>query len=714
MSSNTLTEAAPAPRAPQQKPGGEPHRVGGGFLDPKMLWKSLPDALKKLDPRVMMKNPVMFVVEVGSALTTYEAITKPSVFAWVITVWLWLTVVFANLAEAVAEGRGKAQAATLRKAKTTTIARRLASWTPGVSGAAGVSGEVTEVPGTELKLGDYVVVEAGQVIPGDGDVVEGVASVDESAITGESAPVIRESGGDRSAVTGGTKVLSDRIVVKITSKPGETFIDRMISLVEGANRQKTPNELALNVLLASLTIVFLLAVVTLQPMATWAGAAQSLVVMVSLLVALIPTTIGALLSAIGIAGMDRLVQRNVLAMSGRAVEAAGDINTLLLDKTGTITLGNRQASEFVPVVGVDKDLLADAAQLSSLADETPEGRSIVVLAKTGYGLRERHQGELTGAEFVPFTAQTRMSGVNMHDGREVRKGAGAAVMKWVRDNGGHPTDEVGQLVDAISGAGGTPLVVAEHVPGQPARTLGVIHLKDVVKEGIRERFAELRAMGIKTVMITGDNPLTAKAIAEEAGVDDFLAEATPEDKMALIKKEQEGGKLVAMTGDGTNDAPALAQADVGVAMNTGTSAAKEAGNMVDLDSNPTKLIEIVEIGKQLLITRGALTTFSIANDVAKYFAIIPAMFTVIYPGLHVLNIMGLHSPKSAITSAIIFNALIIIGLIPLALRGVQYKPSSASALLRRNLLIYGAGGLALPFVGIKAIDLIIQFIPGLK
>lgn len=714
MASNTVTAAAPAPRTPQPKPGGEPRRVGGGFLDPKMLWKSLPDALKKLDPRVMIKNPVMFVVEVGSVLTTYEAVTKPSVFAWVITVWLWLTVVFANLAEAVAEGRGKAQAATLRKAKTTTVARRLASWSPGQSGPE------SEVAGTELRLGDFVVVEAGQIIPGDGDVVEGVASVDESAITGESAPVIRESGGDRSAVTGGTRVLSDRIVVKITSKPGETFIDRMINLVEGANRQKTPNELALNVLLASLTIVFLLAVVTLQPMATWAGAAQSLVVMVSLLVALIPTTIGALLSAIGIAGMDRLVQRNVLAMSGRAVEAAGDINTLLLDKTGTITLGNRQASEFVPVAGVDKDALADAAQLSSLADETPEGRSIVVLALrsmedlAAYGLRERHTGELTGAEFVPFTAQTRMSGVNLADGHEVRKGAGSAVMKWVRDNGGHPTEEVGSLVDAISAAGGTPLVVAERAPGQPARTLGVIHLKDVVKEGIRERFAELRAMGIKTVMITGDNPLTAKAIAEEAGVDDFLAEATPEDKMALIKKEQEGGKLVAMTGDGTNDAPALAQADVGVAMNTGTSAAKEAGNMVDLDSNPTKLIEIVEIGKQLLITRGSLTTFSIANDVAKYFAIIPAMFSVVYPGLHVLNIMGLHSPKSAITSAIIFNALIIIGLIPLALRGVQYKPSSASALLRRNLWIYGLGGLALPFVGIKLIDLIVMYIPGIR
>ena len=708
MSTDTVTQAPAPGGAPAGKAGAEPRRIGGGFLDPKMLWKSLPDAIKKLDPRVMAKNPVMFVVEIGSVLTTWQSIAHPSVFAWTITVWLWLTVVFANLAEAVAEGRGKAQAATLRKAKTTSVARKLASWSPGVLG------EESEVAGTDLQLGDFVVVEAGQVIPGDGDVVEGVASVDESAITGESAPVIRESGGDRSAVTGGTKVLSDRIVVKITSKPGETFIDRMINLVEGANRQKTPNELALNVLLASLTIVFLLAVVTLQPMATWAGAAQTLIVMIALLVALIPTTIGALLSAIGIAGMDRLVQRNVLAMSGRAVEAAGDINTLLLDKTGTITLGNRQASEFVPVAGVDQAALADAAQLSSLADETPEGRSIVVLAKTGYGLRERHSGELTGAEFVPFTAQTRMSGVNLHDGHEVRKGAGSAVMKWVRDNGGHPTDEVGSLVDAISAAGGTPLVVAEKTPDGVARTLGVIHLKDVVKDGIRERFAELRSMGIKTVMITGDNPLTAEAIAREAGVDDFLAEATPEDKMALIKKEQEGGKLVAMTGDGTNDAPALAQADVGVAMNTGTSAAKEAGNMVDLDSNPTKLIEIVEIGKQLLITRGALTTFSIANDVAKYFAIIPAMFTIVYPGLHVLNIMGLHSSKSAITSAIIFNALIIIGLIPLALRGVQYRPSSASALLRRNLLIYGAGGLALPFIGIKAIDLVVQFIPGLR
>jgi potassium-transporting ATPase ATP-binding subunit len=684
-------------------PATQPARIGAGFLDPKMLWTSLPDALKKLDPRTQLKNPVMFVVEVGSGLTTYSAIAHPSIFAWVITVWLWLTVVFANLAEAVAEGRGKAQAETLRKTKTTTVARRLASWEPGDSGAE------TEVPGTELRLGDFVVVEAGQVIPGDGDVVEGVASVDESAITGESAPVIRESGGDRSAVTGGTKVLSDRIVVKITTKPGETFIDRMIALVEGAARQKTPNEIALNILLASLTIVFLLAVVTLQPLAFYSGAPQSLVVLVALVVALIPTTIGALLSAIGIAGMDRLVQRNVLAMSGRAVEAAGDVNTLLLDKTGTITLGNRQASEFVPVDGVDIETLADAAQLSSLADETPEGRSIVVLAKEQYQLRGR---EVHDATFIEFTAQTRMSGIDLPDGTRIRKGAATAVMKWVRDSGGHPTDQVGQIVDAISGSGGTPLVVAE-VKGSDAQVLGVIHLKDIVKDGIKERFAELRKMGIKTVMITGDNPLTAKAIADEAGVDDFLAEATPEDKLALIKKEQDGGKLVAMTGDGTNDAPALAQADVGVAMNTGTSAAKEAGNMVDLDSNPTKLIEIVEIGKQLLITRGALTTFSIANDVAKYFAILPAMFAGVFPGLGKLNILHLHSPNSAITSAIVFNALIIIGLIPLSLRGVRYTPSSASALLRRNLWIYGFGGLVIPFIGIKLLDLVIQLLPGM-
>jgi len=684
-------------------------RIGGGLLDPKMLWQSLPDALKKLDPRTQIKNPVMFVVEVGAVLTLYTAITKPSIFNWTIVVWLWLTVLFANLAEAVAEGRGKAQAETLRKTKRETVARRLIGWQPGQTQT-----REEPVPGTQLTLGDHVVVEAGEIIPGDGDVVEGIASVDESAITGESAPVIRESGGDRSAVTGGTKVLSDRIVVQITSKPGETFIDRMIALVEGAKRQKTPNEIALNILLASLTVIFMLAVVTLQPMAFYSGAPQSLVILVALLVALIPTTIGALLSAIGIAGMDRLVQRNVLAVSGRAVEAAGDVNTLLLDKTGTITIGNRQATEFLPVEGVTEAELADVAQLSSLADYTPEGRSIVVLAKDKYGLRERAEGELQGAEFVEFTAQTRMSGVDLADGHQVRKGAASSVAKWVVNNGGSPPDELGGMVDGISAVGGTPLVVAEHTAGKLARALGVIYLKDIVKEGISERFAEMRRMGIRTVMITGDNPLTAKAIADESGVDDFLAEATPEDKMALIKKEQQGGKLVAMTGDGTNDAPALAQADVGVAMNTGTSAAKEAGNMVDLDSNPTKLIEIVEIGKQLLITRGALTTFSITNDVAKYFAIIPAMFSTVIPALAKLNILHLHSPQSAITSAIIFNALIIVALIPLALRGVRYKPSSASSMLRRNLWIYGVGGLIIPFIGIKLIDLIIQFIPGFR
>jgi K+-transporting ATPase ATPase B chain len=683
------------------------HRVQGGLLDPSMLWQSLPDALRKLDPRTLVKNPVMFVVEAGAVLTTGSAIAHSSVFAWLISAWLWLTVVFANLAEAVAEGRGKAQADTLRRTRTATVARRLTDWRPGATDPA-----ETAVPAAELKLGDHVVVEAGQVIPGDGDIVEGIVSVDESAITGESAPVIRESGGDRCAVTGGTKVLSDRIVVRITSKPGETFIDRMIALVEGADRQKTPNEIALNILLASLTIVFILAVVTLQPIAIYGDAKQSIVVLVALVVALIPTTIGALLSAIGIAGMDRLVQRNVLAMSGRAVEAAGDVNTLLLDKTGTITLGNRQAAEFLPVGDLELSALADAAQLSSLADETPEGRSIVVLAKERHQLRGRSQGELEGAEFVPFTAQTRMSGVDLADGRRLRKGAATAVMKWVRDAGGHPTDEVGPIVDAVAAGGGTPLVVGE-VTGDGAHILGVIHLKDVVKDGIRERFDELRRMGIRTVMITGDNPQTAKAIAEEAGVDDFLAEATPEDKMALIKREQAGGKLVAMTGDGTNDAPALAQADVGVAMNTGTSAAKEAGNMVDLDSNPTKLIEIVEIGKQLLITRGALTTFSIANDVAKYFAIIPALFAAVYPGLDKLNIMQLSSPDSAILSAVIFNALIIIALVPLSLRGVQYRPVSADKMLRRNLGIYGIGGLIAPFIGIKIIDMIISLIPGI-
>jgi len=696
-------------RAPEETAGTGTRRIGGGFLDPKILLKSTPDAFKKLDPRVQIKNPVMFVVEVGALLTLYTAIRTPSVFNWTIVVWLWLTVLFANLAEAVAEGRGKAQAETLRRTKRETVARRLIGWQPGQTDT-----REEQVPGTQLTLGDYVVVEAGEIIPGDGDVVEGIASVDESAITGESAPVIRESGGDRSAVTGGTKVLSDRIVVKITSKPGETFIDRMIALVEGASRQKTPNEIALNILLASLTIIFMLAVITLQPMAFYSHAPQSLVILVALLVALIPTTIGALLSAIGIAGMDRLVQRNVLAVSGRAVEAAGDVNTLLLDKTGTITIGNRQATEFLPVEGVSAEELADAAQLSSMADYTPEGRSIVVLAKDRYGLRERAEGELQGAEFVEFTAQTRMSGIDLADGREVRKGAAASVSQWIRDNGGTPPVSLGHTVDSISSVGGTPLVVAEKPANGPARALGVVYLKDIVKEGIAERFDEMRKMGIRTVMITGDNPLTAKAIADESGVDDFLAEATPEDKMALIKKEQEGGKLVAMTGDGTNDAPALAQADVGVAMNTGTSAAKEAGNMVDLDSNPTKLIEIVEIGKQLLITRGALTTFSITNDVAKYFAIIPAMFEGVIPGLAKLNILHLHSPASAFTSAIIFNALIIVALIPLALRGVRYRPASASSLLRRNLLIYGIGGLIIPFVGIWAIDLVVQYIPGFR
>ncbi|MEU2791567.1 potassium-transporting ATPase subunit KdpB [Streptomyces sp. NPDC007100] len=704
----SMSTATPT-RAPHQdvpsghKPDGD-GRVGGGLFDPAQLVRSLPDAVRKLDPRVMVKSPVMFVVEVGSVLTTCFAVASPSDwFGWAIAVWLWLTVIFANLAEAVAEGRGKAQADTLRKAKTDTVARRL-------NGSA-----EEQVPGTELRIGDLVVCEAGDIIPGDGDVVEGVASVDESAITGESAPVIRESGGDRSAVTGGTKVLSDRIVIKITTKPGETFIDRMINLVEGAARQKTPNEIALNILLASLTVVFLLAVVTLQPFAIYAGAEQPMIVLLALLVCLIPTTIGALLSAIGIAGMDRLVQRNVLAMSGRAVEAAGDVSTLLLDKTGTITLGNRQAAEFVPVKGVTEAEVADAAQLSSLADETPEGRSIVVLAKEKYGLRERHQGELADAEWVPFTAQTRMSGVDVtEDGtvRKVRKGASGSVIAWVKEQGGTVPDDADLLANGISEAGGTPLLVALE-DGRGARVLGVIHLKDVVKDGMRERFVELRKMGIKTVMITGDNPLTAKAIADEAGVDDFLAEATPEDKMALIKREQAGGKLVAMTGDGTNDAPALAQADVGVAMNTGTSAAKEAGNMVDLDSNPTKLIEIVEIGKQLLITRGALTTFSIANDVAKYFAIIPAMFAVAYPGLDTLNIMRLHSSQSAILSAIVFNALIIVALVPLALKGVRYRPVSADRMLRRNLGIYGLGGLIAPFVGIKLIDLLISAIPGI-
>ncbi|WP_232836597.1 potassium-transporting ATPase subunit KdpB [Lentzea terrae] len=644
---------------------------------------AVPEALRKLHPRYQLRSPVMFVVWVGSLLVTVFAVTDPSVFTVAVALWLWFTVLFANLAEAVAEGRGKAQADSLRKTKKDAVARLL-------------NGDV--VAGTELKIGDLVVVEAGEVIPGDGDVVEGIATVDESAITGESAPVIRESGGDRSAVTGGTTVLSDRIVVRITTKPGETFVDRMIALVEGAERQKTPNEIALTILLSTLTIIFLLAVVALQPFAIYSGGAQSVVVLTALLVCLIPTTIGALLSAIGIAGMDRLVQRNVLATSGKAVEAAGDIDTLLLDKTGTITWGNRRATEFIAANGTDERRLAEACRLSSLADGTPEGRSIVELCVEKYGLpAEPSDAEKIG-EFVPFTAQTRMSGIDLN-GRSIRKGAAS---------GFTTSDEVQAIVDRISEDGGTPLVVAEN-----DEVLGVIRLSDVVKPGMKERFAELRAMGIRTVMVTGDNPLTAKAIAAEAGVDDFLAEAKPEDKMALIRQEQEGGRLVAMTGDGTNDAPALAQSDVGVAMNTGTSAAKEAGNMVDLDSDPTKLIEIVEIGKQLLITRGALTTFSVANDLAKYFAILPAMFAAIYPALGQLNIMRLATPQSAILSAVIFNALIIVALIPLALKGVRYRPSSASALLRRNLLIYGLGGIVTPFAGIWLIDLLVRLIPGI-
>jgi K+-transporting ATPase ATPase B chain len=714
------TPTIDSPASQQQTTHTQKGTVKSGLLDPKMLLKSLPDAFRKLDPRTLWRNPVMFVVEIGAVWSTVLAVRDSTWFSWSIVVWLWLTVLFANLAEAVAEGRGKAQAETLRRAKSDAMARRLTGWTPGGTGTE------EEIAAPLLQQGDIVVVEAGQAIPGDGDVVEGIASVDESAITGESAPVIRESGGDRSAVTGGTTVLSDRIVVKITQKPGESFIDRMIALVEGANRQKTPNEIALNILLAALTIIFVFAVATLQPLAIFAKAnnpgvpdTQALdgngvtgIVMVSLLVCLIPTTIGALLSAIGIAGMDRLVQRNVLAMSGRAVEAAGDVNTLLLDKTGTITLGNRQAAEFVPLNGVTEEQLADAAQLSSLADETPEGRSVVVFAKQQYGLRARTPGELTGAHWVEFTATTRMSGVDI-EGHQLRKGAASSVAEWVRSNGGKVSTQLGDIVDGISAAGGTPLAVAEIRDGTPA-VLGVIHLKDVVKQGMRERFDEMRRMGIRTVMITGDNPLTAKAIADEAGVDDFLAEATPEDKLALIKSEQEGGRLVAMTGDGTNDAPALAQADVGVAMNTGTSAAKEAGNMVDLDSDPTKLIEIVEIGKQLLITRGALTTFSIANDIAKYFAIIPAMFVALFPGLDLLNVMRLHSPESAILSAVIFNAIIIVALIPLSLRGVRYTPSSASKLLSRNLYIYGLGGIVAPFIGIKLIDLVVQLLPGMS
>jgi potassium-transporting ATPase ATP-binding subunit len=700
---STLTEKPLSP----DTTAAEPHRVAGGAFSPRQLVAAVPDAFRKLDPRHLVHTPVMLVVALGAALTTVLAVTEPSVFAWVIVAWLWITVLFANLAEAVAEGRGRAQAASLRKVSAETVARRL------------VDGQEERVASSRLRVGDLVVVEAGETVPGDGDVVEGVASVDESAITGESAPVIRESGGDRSAVTGGTTVLSDRVVVRISARAGESFVDRMIALVEGSARQRTPNEIALNILLAALTLVFLLAVVTLQPMAVHSGRPQSLVVLVALLVCLIPTTIGALLSAIGIAGMDRLVQRNVLAMSGRAVEAAGDVGTLLLDKTGTITLGNRQAHELVTAPGVEPAELADAAQLSSLADTTPEGRSIVVLVKERHGLRARAEGELPGAVFVPFTAQTRMSGVDLvtdRGTRRIRKGAAAAATHWVRELGGDVPRQVDQAVEDISTAGGTPLVVVESTTtgsGERARVLGVVHLKDVVKEGMRERFEQLRAMGIRTVMVTGDNARTAAAIAAEAGVDDVLAEATPEDKLELIRREQSGGRLVAMMGDGTNDAPALAQADVGVAMNTGTTAAKEAGNMVDLDSNPTKLIEIVEIGKQLLITRGALTTFSIANDVAKYFAILPAMFVTTFPQLGALNVMRLATPESAIVSAVVFNALVIVALIPLALRGVRYRPAGAAALLRRNLLVYGLGGVVVPFLGIKLVDLLVSHIPGI-
>ena len=682
-----VAQTGPSNRGPRKK----------AVWEWKIVRRAAWDSVLKLNPRTMMGNPVMFVVEIGSVITTVLLFKGGEAFKFnlQITLWLWFTVLFANFAEAMAEGRGKAQADTLRRARSETMANR---WLPGSGG------QTERVASGKLRTGDVVLVSAGEFIPSDGEILEGVASVDESAITGESAPVIREAGGDRSAVTGGTRVLSDQIKVKITSNPGETFLDRMIALVEGAERQKTPNEIALNILLAGLTIVFLLAVVTLQPFAIYSGSPQTVFVLVSLLVCLIPTTIGGLLSAIGIAGMDRLVQHNVLAMSGRSVEAAGDVNTLLLDKTGTITLGNRQAARFIPAPGVTEQELADAAQLSSLADETPEGRSIVVLAKERYKLRGRELGS-HDAHFVPFTAQTRMSGVDLN-GFEIRKGASDAVANYLAQNGRPMPGEVKNEVEKIARSGGTPLVVAERSRG----ALGVIELKDVVKGGIKERFNHLRAMGIRTVMITGDNPLTAAAIAREAGVDDFLAQATPKEKMDLIKKEQAEGKLVAMTGDGTNDAPALAQADVGVAMNTGTQAAKEAGNMVDLDSNPTKLIEIVEIGKQLLMTRGALTTFSIANDVAKYFAIIPAMFAGTFPVLNALNIMRLQTPQSAILSAVIFNALIIIALVPLALRGVRYRPLGAAALLQRNLLVYGVGGIIAPFFGIKLIDVLLTYI----
>ena len=667
-----------------------PHGVAQarGLFDREILRQALKGSFKKMDPRIQVRNPVMFVVLVGSVITLLEAIAHPSTFTWSITIWLFLTVLFANFAEAMAEGRGKAQADTLRKMRSETEARRLLP-----------DGTEELVPAANLSKGDVVVCEAGDVIPSDGEIIEGIASVDESAITGESAPVIRESGGDRSAVTGGTKVLSDRIVVRITAERGQTFIDRMISLVEGANRQKTPNEIALTILLSVLTIVFIPVVVTLDPFAGFAGATVSVVVLVSLLVCLIPTTIGALLSAIGIAGMDRLVQRNVLAMSGRAVEAAGDVQVLLLDKTGTITLGNRMAANFFPVEGHTEQEVADVAQLASLADETPEGRSVVILAKENFGIRERQIDP--SHVFVPFTATTRMSGLDMGQ-RQIRKGAAESVKRWVSEQGGVIPSDLDAIVERVSRAGSTPLTVTDGPD-----ILGVIELKDVVKQGIKVKFEEMRKMGIRTVMITGDNPLTAAAIAQEAGVDDFLAEATPEAKMALIKQEQEGGRLVAMTGDGTNDAPALAQADVGVAMNTGTTAAKEAGNMVDLDSNPTKLIDIVEIGKQLLITRGSLTTFSIANDIAKYFAIIPALFVSTYPQLGSLNVMHLHSPESAVLSAVIFNALVIVALIPLALRGVKFRAANSAAILRRNVWIYGVGGVLVPFICIKLIDLVL-------
>ncbi|WP_308280132.1 potassium-transporting ATPase subunit KdpB [Pseudonocardia oceani] len=666
--------------------------VAAGAFSPSQLAAALPGALRRLDPRAQLRNPVMFVVWVGSVLVTVLTVLDPSVFSVLIAVWLWFTVLFANLAEAVAEGRGKAQAEALRRTKTGSVARRLRA-----------DGTEERVPGTQLTIGDRVVVEAGELVPGDGDVVEGIATVDESAITGESAPVVRESGGDRSSVTAGTTVLSDRIVVEVTTRPGESFVDRMIALVEGAQRQRTPNEIALTILLSALTIVFLLAVVALQPMSAYSGREQSLVVLTALLVCLIPTTIGALLSAIGIAGMDRLVQRNVLATSGRAVEAAGDVDTLLLDKTGTITFGSRRATELVPVDGTPPAELAAAARLSSLADTTPEGRSIVALCAAEHGLPAEATAQEAVLRFVPFTAQTRMSGVDA-GGREIRKGAASAVLARVDA----PSAQAREVVDRIAGEGATPLVVTDG-----GRVLGVVRLSDVVKPGMRARFEAMRAMGIRTVMVTGDNALTAAAIAREAGVDDVLSEATPEDKMALIRKEQEGGRLVAMTGDGTNDAPALAQADVGVAMNTGTAAAKEAGNMVDLDSDPTKLIEIVEIGKQLLITRGALTTFSVANDLAKYFAILPAMFAALYPQLDRLDVMALATPQSAILSAVIFNALVIVALIPLALTGVRYRPTGAVDLLRRNLLIYGLGGVVTPFAGIFLIDLLVRLVPGI-